>query len=414
MLQISLPEINACLKFNERHTGDNIAIVYSDCVCEWKIESKIVCALRDGGSNFVAGFNSCGVPSITCLAHSLQCVIHDGVLAQRDVQDLLAAGRRIVGHYKHSNVAFHLLQRIQAQLELKVCALYQDEPTRWNSSYYMLKRLVEQRKAISAANAEAGASFDLSAAQWKLAEKVIKLLQPFEEATEDISSNSSSIALFIPIVNSLNKLLQVDEEDHGIMAMKRKMLLSMQSRFASCETEDLYCLSTFLDPRFKDRVFSSQSRMVSSKEMLISTCENYLESNQSEANPSSLDSAAKRRRQDDSASVLWAQVDEMVKVHDAEPDNDYTISQKMVNAYLSEANAPRHSNPLVYWNEKQASWPLLATLARKYLAPPCTTVPSERLFSTAGNIVTDKRTKLDAEKVEMLLLLNKNMFLKND
>ena len=123
---------------------------------------------------------------------------------------------------------------------------------------------------------------------------MIKLLQPFEEATEDISSNSSSIALFIPIVNSLNKLLQVNEEDHGIMTMKRKMLLSMQSYFASCETEDLYCLSTLLDPRFKDRVFSSQSRMVSSKEMLMSTGEEYLESNQSEANPSSLESAAKR------------------------------------------------------------------------------------------------------------------------
>ena len=70
------------------------------------------------------------MPSITCLAHSLQRVILDGVLAQKDVQDLLAAGMKIVGHYKHSNVAFHLLQRIQAQLELKVCALYQDKPIR--------------------------------------------------------------------------------------------------------------------------------------------------------------------------------------------------------------------------------------------------------------------------------------------
>ena len=111
---------------------------------------------------------------------------------------------------------------------------------------------------------------------------------------------------------------------------------------------------------------------------------------------------------------LWAQVDEMMKVHDFEPDDDYIVSQKMMNAYLSESNASRHSNPLLYWKEKQASWPLLATLARKYLAPPCTTVPSEKLFSTAGNIVTDKRTRLDAEKVEMLLFLNKNMFLKDN
>jgi len=109
-------------KFNEWHTGDNIASIYSDCVSECKIESKVVCGLRDGGSNFVAGYNRSGVPSITCLTHSLQHVIHDDVLAQKDVQDLLASGRRIVGHYKHSNVAFHLLQRIQAQLELKVCA----------------------------------------------------------------------------------------------------------------------------------------------------------------------------------------------------------------------------------------------------------------------------------------------------
>ena len=37
-------------KFNERHTGDDIALMHSDCVCEWKIESKVVCGLRDGGS----------------------------------------------------------------------------------------------------------------------------------------------------------------------------------------------------------------------------------------------------------------------------------------------------------------------------------------------------------------------------
>jgi len=118
-----------------------------------------------------------------------------------------------------------------------VCALYQDEPTRWNSSYYMLKRLVEQRKAVSAANTEVNASFNLTAAQWKLAEK---LLKPFEEATEDISS---AIALFISIVSSL---IRLHEEDIGIMSMKQKMLLSMQNCFGSCETEDLYCLLTLI------------------------------------------------------------------------------------------------------------------------------------------------------------------------
>ena len=108
----------------------------------------------------------------------------------------------------------------------------------------------------------------------------------------------------------------------------------------------------------------------------------------------------------------------MMKVHEhdreSNENDEHSICQKMVNTYLSEVSAPRHSNPLHYWKEKKVTWPLLAHLARKYLAPPCTTVPSERLFSTAGNIVTDRRTRLDVGKLEMLLFLNKNIHLKED
>jgi len=78
------------------------------------------CVLRDGGSNFAAGLNCAGVTNVTCLAHNLQCVIHDGIMAQKDIQDLLA---RLVGHYKHCNMAFHALQKIKAQLELKDCTM---------------------------------------------------------------------------------------------------------------------------------------------------------------------------------------------------------------------------------------------------------------------------------------------------
>ena len=318
--------------------------MFADYICQWEIQPKILCVLRDGGTNFVAGFNRSGVVNLTCLAHNLQRVIHDGVLAQRDVRDLLGAGRRIVGHYKHSNVAFHALQRIQAQLELKVCTLYQDEPTRWNSSFYMLKRLVEQRKAINAANAEASTSFDLTPIQWKLAGKVIKSLQPFEEATEDLSSETSLVALFIPIVNWLNRLLQVHEEDHGTMAMKRKMLSSMENRIGNCEIQEIYCLLTMLDPQFKNKVFANQPAMGFAQELLTSKCEKMLRANQADHITEATPSAPKRARKDDTDSVLWAQVDEMLKVHEhdrgSSENDEHSICQKMVSMYLSEVNAP--------------------------------------------------------------------------
>jgi len=42
---------------------------------------------------------------------------------------------------------------------------------------------------------------ELSNQQWKLAEKVTSVLKPFEKATEAVSSEGSSAALTIPIVN---------------------------------------------------------------------------------------------------------------------------------------------------------------------------------------------------------------------
>ena len=158
--------------------------------------------VRDSGSNFVAGLRNAALPNFSCMAHTLQLVICDGCLAQKDVSDLLAVGRRIVSFYKHSNVAYKTLQKLQEQLKLPEHRLIQDVPTRWNSSFYMLQHLLEQQVALTAANAELNVPAELRNSQWTLADKVVKLLQIFEEATREVCGNYSSAALVIPIVLS--------------------------------------------------------------------------------------------------------------------------------------------------------------------------------------------------------------------
>ena len=94
----------------------------------------------------------------------------------------------------------------------------------------MLERLVEQKKAITAANTECQPPAELHAQQWALAEKVVQVLKIFEEATREVSGNYSSAAVIIPIINTLKQALVIDDSDTGIMAMKRGMCSSLEGR----------------------------------------------------------------------------------------------------------------------------------------------------------------------------------------
>ena len=166
----------------------------------WKINEKLHLVLRDCVSNFVAGFREAEILSSSCFAHTLQLVVKDGVLAQRGVETLLSVCRKIVGHFKHSNVSLHALSSVQAKLELPQHRPVQDEPTRWNTSYYMLHWLIEQKQAILAVGAEINLPVELSSSQWQLMTKVLRVLKPFEEATKEASFTESSIAIVIPLI----------------------------------------------------------------------------------------------------------------------------------------------------------------------------------------------------------------------
>lgn len=52
-------------------------------------------------------------------------------------------------------------------------------------------------------------------------------------------------------------------------------------------------------------------------------------------------------------------------------------------------------NPLDWWRRKQDKFPILATMAAKYLAIPATSAPSERVFSVAGLTIRNQRANLD-------------------
>ncbi|KAJ8048482.1 Zinc finger BED domain-containing protein 4 [Holothuria leucospilota] len=163
--------------FVGRHTGEAIKSDVERMMTMWEIEkTKVVTILRDNAANVISGLGMTGIHHESCFTHSLQLVINDGLQTQRTVGDMLAIARRIAGHFNHSPLAHHRLKELQTKHELPEHHIIQDVPTRWNSSFYMLERILEQKNAL----VEYGSLYDIplmTANQWNLA-RVLKI-SPF-------------------------------------------------------------------------------------------------------------------------------------------------------------------------------------------------------------------------------------------
>lgn len=84
-------------------------------------------------------------------------------------------------------------------------------------------------------------------------------------------------------------------------------------------------------------------------------------------------------------------------------------STAQLETYLGETTISREENPLQYWAVNRIRFPTLAKMACRYLSAPCSSVDSERLFSSVSHIVNESRNRLTAEHAEMILFIKKNL-----
>ena len=97
---------------------------------------------------------------------------------------------------------------------------------------------------------------------------------------------------------------------------------------------------------------------------------------------------------------------------DDEPLVQPSSASLAVQRYKAELQLDAEQCPLEWWKIHAGSHPVIASLARMYLATPATTVPCERLFSVSGNIVSKKRASLTPTNVDKLVCLNNWLHLK--
>ena len=249
--------ILSAMVLEDDHTGQYLASKIHEAIDTWGIGSKIHLGISDNAANITSAMRIAGITGVGCLAHTLQLVLNDALFTQTSVESLVKKGRKIVMHFRHSEQACRHLLDCQASLNIAQHKLLQDVETRWNSTYIMFERLVEQQKAVNLYAINRGGVETLTNTEWELAERVVVLLKPFYEATIEISHDDACISSVVPIIAMLNGKLRSLPQDRGLLQMKAALRDAMNRRFAHVKTTGHFIAATLLDPRFKDTFFEA-------------------------------------------------------------------------------------------------------------------------------------------------------------
>jgi hypothetical protein len=109
-------------------------------------------------------------------------------------------------------------------------------------------------------------------------------------------------------------------------------------------------------------------------------------------------------------SALSSLFEDDVEVTHVEPPlTDSDNARREVEKYKGFPQTAMSDNPLHFWKERNMDFPHLTILAEQYLCVQASSVASERVFSTTGDIVTATRACLKPEQVDALVFLKKNM-----
>ena len=183
-------------------------------------------------ANAVLGANLTGWPHFGCTAHTLQLSVNAG-LNHPIIDKAITAARKLVTHFKHSVVASTALKEKQIQLKVEQHHLIQDVSTRWNSTLFMIERLIEQKVTIYAVLHDSAVSIDqyqqlyLKDDHWLLLDQLAnKVLKPLQMATTvfGYEFNVSSSIIYPVLHGLIQNHLTADANDVSAVKHLKKQV----------------------------------------------------------------------------------------------------------------------------------------------------------------------------------------------
>lgn len=299
--------------------------------------------------------------------------------------------------------------------------LKQDCVTRWNSTFDMFKRIILIKNAvISTLAILQNDVVILTQAEWEIVTRAIDVLQIFNEVTIEVSSEKTvSISKLLIFSSSMCHTMETYVNDinlpYEVQQMASTLKFELNKRFGDIEDNEIIAQASILDPRFKKYGFTSVNKFNNSYSYLRSRLGNIRQpihmsttATTSSATTSSEATSLASTSIPPSSSLLWKIYEEKVEQFKSTQSSTAAAIIEL-DRYMQESLLNRYEDPLKWWYERKTVYPLLYTFVTKRLCVTATSVPSERIFSEAGQIITQKRNRLDTRKSSQLIFLHNNL-----
>ena len=373
----------------------------------WSLSDKVCGATTDNCGNIVNAVGLLGLEHVPCIAHTLQLSIKRG-LEVPAVNRVLARCRKLVQHFRKSPKETYKLRQKQKMLDLPEHKLGQEVVTRWGSTLGMLQRLMEQQAAIAAVLVDGAVRHLMpESADWTLIEQLVEILKPFQIATEVMSGDKyPTVSIVKPLLYKLceNTLSLNDSDSSTVKAVKQSIKKDLQSRYTGAAIQRLLNVSTYLDPRYKELPFLAE---VVKRQMKDDVEDELLAMETTEDSQLTQDQAPPSKRPKQSSGAVSKLLGDLFEVSASAPLYSEAVTKEM-ELYKTEQLLELDSDPLQWWHERMSIYPIMCKLAQKTFSFVATSVPSERLFSSAGNVITEKRSCLTPEHADQLIFLFEN------
>ncbi|XP_061164341.1 E3 SUMO-protein ligase ZBED1-like [Saccostrea echinata] len=270
----------------------------------------------------------------------------------------------------------------------------------------MMQRLTEQRRVLTdimlddKVTKKEFSLLLLKDHEWELIDQLSNFLKDFAEVTTYMSTETHvSISQIYPIVCGLLRRIDDFSGDmesnniHRVRETVKDELLRRYKPTSKDTAKSIAMVASFLDPRYKNLKFLSKDQ----RNITRSEIESLLDDLPLSDTAKSVEPPTKRIRRPSGIEFLTK----------FSPEKDVNDRENELDIYIGE-ELESIEDPLSWWRGNENKFPSIAKLARKFLGSPATSVPSERIFSSAGLLVSKLRDRLSSDTVDKIIFLNKN------